>query len=126
MRIPIAVATAWANVGSAFAQLRPDSMVDRNLIRTRRLLAAEDFGTALAELDANITIPEKHDREAPDGFRFKNPNWLSLQQDDDLASGAQLPRNTHQATAKAGRATGRWQTSAERQCRTPAAARTAA
>ena len=109
MRISIAGATAGAIVGTAFAQPPPDCTVDRNVVRTQCPLAAEDCGAAHAELGANITMPERHDREVPDGFRFKYPQWLSLQQADDQSSGPQLPRTTHPYTAIAVRATGRRQ-----------------
>ena len=40
---------------------------------------------------------------AADGFPFMGPSCRALQNADDVASGAQLPRNTHPATAKASR-----------------------
>ena len=71
MRISIALATGFAVVGSALAQLPPEIMVDRHLVRAERLLAGEDFGAALAEMDAIIALQEKHDLELPDEFDFK-------------------------------------------------------
>ena len=71
MRISIALATGFAIVGTALAQLPPDIMVDRHLVRAERLLAGEDFGAALAEMDAIIALQEKHDLALPDEFDFK-------------------------------------------------------
>ncbi len=70
MRISIALATGFAIVGTALAQLPPDIMVDRHLVRAERLLAGEDFGAAL-EMDAIIALQEKHDLALPDEFDFK-------------------------------------------------------
>ena len=71
MRISIALATGFAIVGTALAQLPPDIMIDRHLVRAERLLAGEDFGAALAEMDAIIALQEKHDLALPDEFDFK-------------------------------------------------------
>ena len=53
------------------AQLPPEIMVDRHLVRAERLLAGEDFGAALAEMDAIIALQKKHDLALPDEFGFK-------------------------------------------------------
>ena len=71
MRISIALATGFAIVGTALAQLPPDIMVDRHLVRAERLLAGEDFGAALAEMDAIIALQEKHDLALPGRVRFQ-------------------------------------------------------
>ena len=71
MRISIALATSFAIVGTALAQLPPDIMVDRHLVRAERLIAGEDFGSALAEMDAIVALQEKHDLQLPDEFDFK-------------------------------------------------------
>ena len=46
-------------------------MVDRHLVRAERLLAEEDFGAALAEMDEIIALREKHDLVLADKFHFK-------------------------------------------------------
>ena len=71
MRISIVLTAGFAIVGTALAQLPPDIMVDRHLVRSERLLAGEDFGAALAEMDAIIALRKKHDLELPDEFDFK-------------------------------------------------------
>ena len=71
MRILTVLTTGFAIVGTALAQLPPDIMVDRHLVRAERLLAGEDFGAALAEMDAIVALQEKHDLQLPDEFDFK-------------------------------------------------------
>ena len=46
-------------------------MVDRHLVRAERLLAGEDFGAALAEMDVINALQEKHDLNLSDEFDFK-------------------------------------------------------
>ena len=71
MCILTVLATGLAIVGTALAQLPPEIMVDRHLVRAEPLLAGEDFGAALAEMDAIVALQEKHDLQLPDEFDLK-------------------------------------------------------
>ena len=71
VRIPIGVAAGCTIVSVALAQLPPEIMVDRHLIRAERLLSGDESGAALAEMDTIIALREKHDLEVPGDFDFK-------------------------------------------------------
>ena len=71
MRISIWGAAGCTIVSVALAQLPPEIMVDRHLIRAERLLSGDEFGAALAEMDTIIALREKHDLEVPGDFDFK-------------------------------------------------------
>ena len=71
VRIPIGVAAGCTIVSVALAQLPPEIMVDRHLIRAERLLSGDEFGAALAEMDTIIALREKHDLEVPGDFDFE-------------------------------------------------------
>ena len=63
--------TGLAILGTALAQLPPEIMVDRHLVRAMRLLTGEDSEAVLAALDAIVALQGKHDLELPDEFDFK-------------------------------------------------------
>lgn len=71
MRYPIAVAAGCVIIGTALAQVQPELLVARYLVRPERLLAGNDSGGALAEMDALIALLAGYDLELTDSFDFK-------------------------------------------------------
>ena len=53
------------------AQLPPEIMVDRHLIRAERLLADDDPGAALEAMNEILVLQEEHDLVLGDDFRFQ-------------------------------------------------------
>ena len=57
--------------GSGNAQLPPEIMVDRHLLRAERLLAADDPAAALEAMNEILALQEEHDLVLPDDFNFQ-------------------------------------------------------
>ena len=57
--------------GSGNAQLPPEIMVDRHLLRAERLLAADDPAAAHEALNEILALQEEHDLVLPDDFNFQ-------------------------------------------------------
>ena len=55
----------------AAAQLPPEIMVDRHLVRAERLMAEEDYGAALEAMDQIVALQGEHNLTLPDAFHFK-------------------------------------------------------
>ena len=55
MRIPIAMAQFASLFGTAIALLPQELVVDQHLVQAKRLLAGDDFGVVLDEMDATRT-----------------------------------------------------------------------
>ena len=55
----------------ANAQLPPEIMVDRHLLRAERLLAADDPAGALQAMNEILALQEEHDLRLPDDFDFQ-------------------------------------------------------
>ena len=55
----------------ANAQLPPEIMVDRHLVRVERLRADDDAGTALEVMDEILALQEEHDLALPNDFHFR-------------------------------------------------------
>ena len=53
------------------AQLPPEILVDRHLVRVDRLLADDDYGAALAVMDEIVALQRQHDLVLPEEFYFK-------------------------------------------------------
>ena len=53
------------------AQLPPEIMVDRHLVRVDRLLAADDPGAALEAMNEILALQEEHDLELGNDFPFR-------------------------------------------------------
>lgn len=53
------------------AQLPPETLVDRHLLRVRRLLAENDAEAAHAEMDEIVRLQQEHDLVLPDDFLFR-------------------------------------------------------
>ena len=53
------------------AQLPPEIMVDRHLVRADRLLAADDPGAALEAMNEVLALQEEHDLELANDFYFQ-------------------------------------------------------
>ena len=53
------------------AQLPPEIMVDRHLVRVHRLLAADDPGAALEAMNEILALQEEHDLELGSDFPFR-------------------------------------------------------
>ena len=53
------------------AQLPPEIMVDRHLVRVDRLLAADDPGAALQAMNEILALQEEHDLELGNDFPFR-------------------------------------------------------
>ena len=58
-------------VASGDAQLPPEILVDRHLVRAERLLAAGDVEAALEEMNAVLTLREAHDLALGNEFHFE-------------------------------------------------------
>ena len=65
----------------AAAQLPPEIMVDRDLLRAERLIAEEDYKTALEVMNQIVSLQEEHDLTLPEEFHFKYAQVAAL---DDL------------------------------------------
>ena len=53
------------------AQLPPEILVDRHLVRVDRLLADDDYGAALTVMDEIIALQRQHDLVLPEKFHFQ-------------------------------------------------------
>ena len=53
------------------AQLPPEILVDRHLVRVDRLLADDDYGAALAVMDEIVALQQQHDLLLPEEFHFR-------------------------------------------------------
>lgn len=60
-----------ASAPAANAQLPPEIMVDRHLVRVDRLLSADDPGAALEVMNEILALQEEHDLELPNDFSFR-------------------------------------------------------
>lgn len=63
--------TARPAPGSANAQLLPDIMVDRHLVRAERLLADGDPAAALEAMNEILVLQVEHDLVLDDDFHFQ-------------------------------------------------------
>ena len=57
------------------AQLPPEIMVDRYLLRADRLMEAKDPTAALEVMGKIIALQKEHGLTLPDEFHFKKENW---------------------------------------------------
>ena len=55
----------------AAAQLPPEIMVDRHLVRAERLMAEEDYGAALEAMDKILALQKEHALTLPEEFHFR-------------------------------------------------------
>ena len=60
-----------AATGSGNAQLPPEIMVDRHLLRAERRRAADDPAAALEAMNEILALQEEHDLVLPDDFNFQ-------------------------------------------------------
>ena len=58
-------------VGHAHAQLPPEVMVDRHLVRAERLLADNEPAAALEAMNEVLALQQEHDLELGNGFHFQ-------------------------------------------------------
>ena len=70
-RAPALRAGTAASAAPANAQLPPEIMVDRHLLRAERLLAADDPAGALQAMNEILVLQEEHDLRLPDDFDFQ-------------------------------------------------------
>ena len=68
---PALRAGAAASAAPANAQLPPEIMVDRHLLRAERLLAADDAAGALDAMNEILALQEEHDLLLQDDFDFQ-------------------------------------------------------
>ena len=68
---PALRAAAAASAAPANAQLPPEIMVDRHLLRAERLLAADDPAGALDAMNEILALKEQHEVLLPDDFDFQ-------------------------------------------------------
>ena len=54
------------------AQLPPEILVDRHLVRVDRLLANDDYGTALAVMEEIVALQRQHELVLPEEFHFQH------------------------------------------------------
>ena len=72
--LPVPTEAAPQNApGSAArnAQLLPEILVDRHLVRLDRLLADDDYGTALPVMDELVALQREHNLPLAEDFHFK-------------------------------------------------------
>ena len=67
----ILIPVLWAGFTGAFAQLPPEIMVDRYLLRADRLLEARDSKGALGVMGQILALQKEHDLRLPEEFHFK-------------------------------------------------------
>ena len=60
----------WILASGVAAQLDPEILVDRYLVRVERLIAEEDYGAALQVLGDVVSVQREHDLALPDEFHF--------------------------------------------------------
>lgn len=73
MRTPLrSVLVAFLlGIGHAHAQLPPEIMVDRHLVRAERLLADNEPAAALEAMNEVLALQQEHDLELGNGFHFQ-------------------------------------------------------
>ena len=77
----------------ANAQLPPEIMVDRHLLRAERLLAADDPAGALDAMNEILALQDEHDLVMPDDFDFQYAQVAYGRTDGDGGRGAErVPR----------------------------------
>ena len=67
----VVVAVLLGGFTGAAAQLPPEIMADRYLVRAERLMAEEDYEAALEMMDKIVALQKEHDLTLPEDFHFK-------------------------------------------------------
>ena len=67
----VLVAVLSGTLTAAAAQLPPEIMADRFLLRAERLIAEKDYKSALEVMNKIVALQKEHDLTLPDEFHFK-------------------------------------------------------
>ena len=67
----VLVAVLLGTLTAAAAQLPPEIMADRYLLRAERLIAEKDYRAALEVMNKIVALQKEHDLTVPDEFHFK-------------------------------------------------------